>query len=320
MTHELSLRITGRTLVADGVVALDLARADGGALPEWQPGAHIELALPGDFVRQYSLCSDPAARESWRVAVLYEPDGRGGSVVVHDQLAVGDTVPAGLPRNNFVTQDAAPWLSGAAGPVMFVAGGIGITPILPMLRAAEASVIDWRLLYLGRRLETMAFHEELAEFGSRVQLHPRDSHGPLALAVELDDLCDADATVFACGPQRLLETVESWCANSHARLHVEKFTPVEAIREGDTAFEVELGDGTLVEVGADESILTALTRCGIPALNSCQEGNCGTCETFILEGVAEHRDNVLSEEDRALGESMMICVSRARTPRLVLDL
>lgn len=320
MTHELSLRITGRTFVADDVVELELARADGGALPEWLPGAHIELALPGDLVRQYSLCSDPAERESWRIAVLYKPDGRGGSVIVHEQLVIGHTVRAGLPRNNFVTPDAVPWVSGAVAPVVFVAGGIGITPILPMLRAAEASGIDWRLLYLGRRLGTMAFRDELAGFGERVRLHPRDTNGPLALADMLGELCSAETMIFACGPQRLLDAVEAWCADSHARLHVEKFTPVEAVREGDTAFEVELGDGTLIDVGAEESILTALTRCGIPVLNSCQEGNCGTCETFVLEGVPEHRDNVLSEEERALGESMMICVSRSRTPRLVLDL
>ncbi|MBX3094229.1 MAG: oxidoreductase, partial [Cryobacterium sp.] len=247
-------------------------------------------------------------------------EGRGGSVIVHEQLAVGDVVHAALPRNNFLAADAAPWVSGAAAPVVFVAGGIGITPILPMLRAAQGSRIDWQLLYLGRRLETMAFRDELAEFGDRVRLHPRDANGSLALADALGELCRADTVIFACGPQRLLDAVEGWCADSQARLHVEKFTPVEAVREGDTAFEVELGDGTLVDVGADESILTALTRCGIPALNSCQEGNCGTCETFVLEGVPEHRDNVLSEEERAAGESMMICVSRARTPRLVLDL
>lgn len=329
MSRELSLTVVDRELVADGVVSLGLARADGGALPPWEPGAHVELSLPGDLVRQYSLCSDPSASDRWRIAVLYEPGGRGGSVVVHDELAVGDLVPAGLPRNNFVPADAAPWRGGVGGrpPVLFLAGGIGITPILPMVRAAERAGVEWRLLYLGRRLATMAFRGELAAFGDRVRLHSREEGGPLALPAELDRLCEGPVTIFACGPQRLLDAVEDWRSatppgdpGGRGRLYVEKFTPVEAVREGDTAFEVEIADGTVIEVGAEESILAAMTRCGIPALNSCREGNCGTCETFILEGVAEHRDNVLSDEEHASGETMMICVSRSREGRLVLDL
>lgn len=329
MSGELTLTVVARTVVADDVVALDLARADGGELPAWEPGAHIEVDLPGGLRRQFSLCSSPSMRDTWRIAVLREEHGRGGSVVVHDRIAVGDTVAVGLPRNNFVSTDAAPWSadwgSGTAD-VLFVAGGIGITPILPMVRAAQGAGVSWRLLYLGRSSGSMAFCGELEEFGSRVQLHPRDTHGPLALSAELDDLCEPDTTVFACGPERMLAEVQRWWdaraprQDAGARLHVEEFTPVEAVREGDTAFEVEIADGTVVEVGANESILAAMSRCGIPALNSCQEGNCGTCETFILEGVAEHRDHVLSEEEREAGESMMICVSRARTPRLVLDL
>lgn len=329
MSGELLLTVTGREVVADRVVALEFARADGDELPGWDPGAHVEFALPGGLVRQFSLCSSPDDRSVWRIAVLREVAGRGGSALLHDAVAVGDSLSARAPRNNFVAPSAAPW-SGAEGAgsrgVVFVAGGIGITPILPMVRAAHAAGVDWRLLYLGRSLASMAFCDELEGFGSRVQLHPRDTDGPLALSAELDDLTDPGASVFACGPERMLAEVQRWwdarihTSDSDARLHVEEFTPVEAVRAGDTAFEVEIADGTVIEVGGDESILAALGRCGIPALNSCQEGNCGTCETFILEGEAEHRDHVLSDEERAAGESMMICVSRARTPRLVLDL
>lgn len=330
MSRELNLRIADRELVAEGIVSLGLVRAEGGALPPWQPGAHIELELPGGLLRQYSLCSDPGERDRWRIAVLHEPEGRGGSVIVHDRLAVGDLLQAGSPRNNFVSPDAAPWRPSVAPAdrpaVLFVAGGIGITPVLPMVRAAVAAGVDWHLLYLGRRLETMAFRGELAAFGDRVLLHPRGEDGALDLEAELARLCLPSTAIFACGPQRLLDAVEEWCsarhggAESRPRLHVEKFTPVEAVREGDTAFEVEIADGTVIEVSADESILAAMTRCRIPALNSCREGNCGTCETFVLEGVPEHRDNVLSGEERASGETMMICVSRSLSGRLVLDL
>lgn len=306
------LQVLARETVAERVVAFTLGRADGGALPAWQPGAHIDLTLPGDLIRQYSLCSDPADASRWRIAVLHEPDGRGGSVTAHEQLQPGAGVTAAPPRDNFGYQ-------AEASEVLFIAGGIGITPILPMLRAAEAAGANWRLLYLGRSRESMSFLPELAAYGDRVTLHPSTVLGTLALADAVVSCSLVDPEVYACGPERMLDALADCCAAT--KLHVERFTGSGTGAEAtDTAFIVETSDGTEIEVAADETILAAMIRCGVPALNSCQEGICGTCETVVLDGTPLHRDQLLSDEERAGNETMMICVSRCVGKRLVLEL
>ncbi|MGV8911695.1 MAG: PDR/VanB family oxidoreductase [Rhodoglobus sp.] len=318
---SIDLRVLGRETVADRVDAFTLGRPDGGALPAWTPGAHIDLTLPGGLVRQYSLCSDPADSVTWRVAILHEPDGRGGSVAAHKYLQVGARVHADGPRDNFGFTAGSTWGDSAAPPadLLFIAGGIGITPILPMVRAADAAGANWRLLYLGRSRESMSFLGELEAYGDRVIVHPGHDR-------ERIDLADAIATagvvtprVFACGPERMLEAVADCCPAGS--LHVERFVGNGTGAEStDTAFIVETNDGTEIAVAADETILAAMTRCGVPALNSCQEGICGTCETVVLGGVPLHRDEVLSDEERDSNETMMICVSRSVGERLVLDL
>ena len=319
MTMTLELRVTATETIARDVRTITLSQGDGASLPAWQPGAHLEVQLPGELVRHYSLCSDPADADQWRIAVLHEPEGRGGSAFLHTSLRVGDRLAASVPRDNF-------GYTPGAHPQLFVAGGIGITPLLPMLRAAERAGADWRLLYLGRSLASMGFTDELAGYGDRVIVHPRDTAGAFDLAAGLDELDGAlqGPQVYVCGPNRMIDAALEWSENDPARserLHLERFTGDGAgVREGDEAFVVEIADGTEVEVAADESILAALTRCGVPALNSCQEGICGTCETTVIEGVPDHRDSLLSEDERAANETMMICVSRCLGKRLVLDL
>ncbi|MFC8529912.1 PDR/VanB family oxidoreductase [Nocardia sp. NPDC057227] len=307
------LRVTGREPLADGVVAITLADPSGAEVPAWEPGAHIDVEL-GDIVRQYSLCGDPDDRSELRIAVLREPDGRGGSEYVHDKLAIGDEIGIAGPRNHFALTEAPSYL--------FVAGGIGITPLLPMLRAVRRAGRPWRLLYGGRSHGSMAFADDLAaEFPEQVAVRPQDEHGLLDLAAALDGAAGG-AAVYCCGPEPLLAAIEAERRDRVAvTLHVERFAPkrIEAAPAG--AFEVELArSGTVIQVAATESVLDALHRGGADVDFSCREGTCGTCEVAVLRGTPEHRDSVLTEDEQAAGDAMMVCVSRSATPRLVLDL
>lgn len=312
---ELDVLLERKEELAAGVVRLTLRHPAGDPLPEWEPGAHLDLVLGEGMVRQYSLCGDPADRGVLQVAVLREPDGRGGSAWVHDHLSTGDTVRIRGPRNHFRLVGSPRYL--------FVAGGIGITPIVPMIARAEASGADWRLVYGGRSRASMAFREELvARYGDRVEIRPQDETGLL----DLDELLGAPrdgVAVYCCGPEPLLAAVEQRCAVwPPGSLHVERFSPKAGADAGErTTFEVELAaSGRTVTVPPDKSILAAVEEAGVSVLSSCQEGTCGTCETPVLDGVPDHRDSLLTDEERAANDTMMICVSRSCGPRLVLDL
>ncbi|MCM2580000.1 PDR/VanB family oxidoreductase [Streptomyces meridianus] len=320
-THEATteLVVAARTEEALGVVSLTLRRPGGGMLPPWEPGAHIDLVLEPDLVRQYSLCGDPADPDAWRIAVLREPAGRGGSARVQDSLAVGSRVAVRGPRNHFALEPAERYL--------FVAGGIGITPILPMIRAAEAAGARWRLLYGGRTRASMAFLDRLDAYGERVHVAPQDETGLLDVAPHLD-AAGPDALVYCCGPEPLLAAVEKLCAGRQSgALRVERFGAVgapavaEASPEDGGSFDVVLArSGLSLTVPPGTTVLEAVEQAGVDVLSSCREGTCGTCETDVVEGEPDHRDALLTEEERAEGASMMICVSRCRGPRLVLDL
>ncbi|TQM04321.1 PDR/VanB family oxidoreductase [Pseudonocardia kunmingensis] len=309
------LVVAERADAAEGVVTLVLRDPSGAPLPAWEPGAHVDLVLTPDLTRQYSLCGDPAERDRWRIAVLREPDGRGGSAFVHEKLLPGATVPVRGPRNHFALVPAPRYL--------FLAGGVGITPIAAMLAAATAAGADWRLVYGGRSAATMAFAAELrAAHGERVHLRPQDEHGLL----DLDALLGApspDTLVYCCGPAPLLDAVEQRCAGwPPGTLHVERFAPAEVgapVLAG--AFEVELAQsGVTVTVPPDRSVLDALEEAGTAPLSSCREGTCGTCETAVLAGAVDHRDSLLTDDERAAHDTMFPCVSRAACPKLVLDL
>ncbi|MGI5128193.1 PDR/VanB family oxidoreductase [Pseudonocardia sp. CA-107938] len=311
---DLELVVEKKEPIADGVVLLTLRRADGSDAPEWEPGAHLDLVLTDELTRQYSLCGDPAERAVLQVAVLREPAGRGGSAHVHDVLAEGDTVPVRGPRNHFALVPAPRYL--------FVAGGIGITPILPMIEQAEASGAEWRLVYGGRTRASMAFRDQLEQrYPGRVAVHPMDEVGLLDLPAVLDE--PQPTAVYCCGPEGLLAAVEDECRRRpHLDLHVERFAPKPDAAAGPRdSFEVELAaSGTTLTVPADRSILEVVEDSGVAVLSSCREGTCGTCETAVLDGVPDHRDSLLTDEERAAGDTMMICVSRSCSARLVLDL
>ena len=310
--HEFLLVVECKESVADGVVRLTMRRPDGLPLPTWEPGAHIDLVLADGLIRQYSLCGDPRDDSALHVAVLLEPAGRGGSRHVHDTLGVGHQVRVRGPRNHFRLVEAERYL--------FIAGGIGITPILPMINEVSASGRDWRLVYGGRTRASMAFHRELERrFPGKAEIRPQDEDGLLDLPALLGEPADNTA-IYCCGPESLLTAVEKWCENWPAgALHVERFTA--AAQGPGTAFEVELAQtGSVLTVPADRSILHVVEQAGVSVLSSCQEGTCGTCETGVLAGTPDHRDTVLTDEEKQVGDAMMICVSRSHSPRLVLDL
>lgn len=319
------LTVTERAEPAEGVVTLRLSGA-GRALPDWQPGAHLDLVLPSGAVRQYSLCGDPAEADTYTVATRLVADGRGGSREVHERLLAGTEVEVRGPRNRFPLVEAPAYL--------FVAGGIGITPILPMVRAAQAAGTPWRLLYGGRSRSTMPFLAELSELagesgelaGERLTVVAEDEDGLPDLAAALR-AAPGDAAVYCCGPEPLMDAVAAHCAERApgGGLHLERFAPGpvgggKAADSANTAFEVELRQsGKVVQVAADSSVLAAVREQALPNLPySCEQGFCGTCQQRVVSGEVEHRDELLTDEERA--DTMLLCVSRTRGERLTLEL
>ncbi|MFE2377463.1 PDR/VanB family oxidoreductase [Streptomyces sp. NPDC059398] len=312
------LLVAERTPEAEGVVRLRLVSATGERLDAWAPGAHLDLVLPSGLVRPYSLCGDPADREAYTVATRLIEDGRGGSREVHEELHEGTEVEVRGPRNRFPLTRSASYV--------FVAGGIGITPVLPMVRAAEAAGARWRLVYCGRTRASMPFLAEAVELGGadqgRVTVVPEDELG----YPELEFGADPPGTAYyCCGPEGLLTAVSD-ALPARAALHLERFAPAAGPVAGPAAaladsagFEVELRrSGRSVTVAPDSTVLAAV-RAELPDVPySCEQGFCGTCQQSVVEGEVDHRDELLTDPERV--GSMLICVSRARGGRLVLDL
>ncbi|MCX5047684.1 PDR/VanB family oxidoreductase [Streptomyces sp. NBC_00474] len=301
-SRALRLLVVSRETVADGVVQL---RLEGRDLPRWEPGAHLDLVLPSGLVRQYSLCGDPADTSSYTVAARLIEDGRGGSREMHERVREGTHVEVRGPRNRFPLVEAPSYV--------FVVGGIGITPVLPMLRALGDGT-PWRLLYGGRTRASMPFLEEVGKLGGdRVTVVAEDEDGLPDLDGLLGD-APIGAAVYCCGPEGLIAAV----AERFPQVRLERFAPRTAT-DGNGAFEVELRrSGRTLTVPAESTLLAAV-RAELPdTAYSCEQGFCGTCEQRVLEGEVEHRDELLTDAER--GDSMLICVSRARSERLVLDM
>ncbi|WP_247874243.1 PDR/VanB family oxidoreductase [Azospirillum sp. TSH58] len=313
-----SLRVHHMERVAPQVLMVELRDPDGEPLPPYEPGAHIDVHLPDGAVRSYSLCGDPADRAAYRIAVLNQPGGQG-SRFIHGDLRLGTAVTIAPPRNNF-RFDAAP-------RYRFIAGGIGITPLLPMIREAARRGADWDLHYCVRSAAEAPFLAELRELDSdravgRVVVHAADEGRRLAVGDLLAATAD-DALIYCCGPQRLMDAVAD-AARPSQDVRFEWFAPrSDAGRDAapDGRFEVVCArSGVTVTVTEGVSVLDALDAAGVSVASSCEQGICGTCETAVLEGEPDHRDSVLSDAERAAGKTMMICVSRARGARLVLDI
>lgn len=315
----LALNVARRRVVAadQDVVELTLAPADGGALPRWYPGAHLDVHLPSGLVRQYSLCGDPASVDRYRIAVRRIPAGGGGSVEIHDALPEGATVHTHGPRNAFPL--TVPGYGSPARRFRFIAGGIGVTPIRPMLDLARRLQIDWTMVYCGRSRESLPFLDEVTAFGGNVEIRTDDECG-FPTAAELLGDCPEGTAVYACGPAPMLTAIRAaLVGRDDVELHFERFAAAPVV--DGRPFDVTVASsGATVGVAADETLLSALRRAGVQAPYSCQQGFCGTCRTRVLAGDVEHRDTLLTEPERAAG-MMLTCVSRADgASRLTLDL
>ncbi len=312
------LRVVAVEPAAVDVVSLVLEAPDGGELPPWTPGAHIEIECGDpDLARAYSLCSDPADRRRWRIAVLREPEGRG-SRWIHERVRPGDIVRVRGPRNRF------PFDETRRGPILFLAGGIGITPLMPMALRARAAGLDYRLVYCGRSRARMAFLDELSALhGERLQLAIGDEGGRLDLPAFLAGLPDG-VRIWACGPARMLDALEQLLGErAEGMLVTERFAADRGRLDPNVerAFEVELAhSGLTLRVPPDRTLLEVLRAANVDLASDCEEGLCGTCEVEVLAGEVDHRDAVLSRAERAAGRRMMACCSRARGERLVLAL
>lgn len=319
MTPPLPAYVHALTFEALDTLSVELRPQQGSDFPPFTPGAHIDLHLPNGLVRNYSLCNSSDERHRYVVAVLLDRQGRGGSRCVHEALRVAMPITISAPRNNF------PLAEDAAHSVL-VAGGIGITPLLSMARRLKALGRSFELLYCARERRSAAFLAEIQALGAPLHLHfDQEAGGPPDLRRLLAQRPpDAGTHHYACGPAPMLDAFERYCAElGHPNPHIERFAAVEVAASADAqdSYTVEARrSGRVLQVGRDKSLLDTLLDAGIDVDHSCCEGICGTCETAILEGVADHRDSVLSAREREANTSMMVCVSGSKSARLVLDI
>lgn len=319
--NTVPLQVKAMAWEAEGVLLIDLQSADGGPLPSYAPGAHLDLTLAPGLTRSYSLIDgNPGPSPTlYRLGVGLDPGSRGGSLHVHQRLRPGDRLAASAPRNGFPLDEHSPF-------TQLVAGGIGITPLMAMAERLAALGRPWRLMWCVRSRARLPFRDWLASHADRVQLHVDDEHGaPWSDWPALLAALPGGAHAYCCGPAPMLAAYEAAVAGvlPSAQVHLERFGAADTGAEtsGGEAFHVVLArSGQRVPIRADQTVLQAL-QATLPDLpHSCLQGVCGQCETRVLAGVPEHRDQVLSAAERASGQTMMLCCSRALTPELVLDL
>jgi len=300
--------VTKRELLTPDVVALTLADAGGGLLPSWTPGEHINVQLPSGRRRQYSVCGPPGRRIDYRIAVRRIADGGGGSIEMHDAFDVGDSLVFEGPRNAF-------YLGAGERDVLFVIGGIGVTPILPMLHAAQQRAINWRAVYAGSSREYMPLLDEVVSVApDRVTVWADDERGRFAGADDLLLGAGPTTAVYVCGPTGMLESVRiARDEYANAPLHYERFSPPPVV--DGVPFQLELARSRRVlDVPANRSALDVMLDDDPTTAYSCQQGFCGTCKVNVLSGQINRRGRT-AEAD---GE-MLVCVSRATGGRVVID-
>jgi phthalate 4,5-dioxygenase reductase subunit len=311
----LPLRVTRNDEIASGIHLLEFRDQDGKPLPEFSAGAHIAVRVPNGMLRKYSLCNNPAERERYQIAVKRESNGRGGSCSLIDGVKIGDEIAVTAPVNDFA-------LPQRAQDFLFIAGGIGVTPMMAMIRQVMAEGKRFRLFYCSRSPETTAFRDELSapEFEGKVVIHydEGDASRSLDLRPILAERRNREH-LYCCGPRPLMEAVRAMTDHwSPTAVHFEAFSEAETHKAGDKPFKVTLArSGDILEVPTDKTILEVLRAHGLDVPSSCETGTCGTCRTKLLAGEADHRDLVLAEHERK--DTIMICVSRARSPVIAID-
>lgn len=312
-------KIKGTILAAepltDRIKALRICAAEGAVLPDYTPGSHVEFDLPDGGTRAYSLISFDAKFDNpdhYLVAVQLEGEGQGGSKFMHT-LGVGDAISFTGPKNDFPLNIDV--------PAVLLAGGIGITPMISMASALVAAQQDVKLIFAGRTEADMAYRTALQNaLGERVTLHFDALSGVINLDAIISDLESAD--LYVCGPRQMIDAVRTKAEAAgiaSGRIHFELFSAPTPSGE-DTPFEVQINDGTVFTIPAGRSIIDVLEENDVDVMYDCQRGDCGICQCDVLEGVPDHRDVVLTQAERDAGDVMQICVSRAKTPRLVLDI
>jgi ferredoxin-NADP reductase len=315
--ESLTVQVTDVRAEARDVMTLELRAGGGGELPPFEPGAHLDLHLPNGLVRQYSLTNDWRERDRYVIGVGRAADSRGGSEFVHTSIRAGMQLNISAPRNNFA-------LDPQAGNYLFIAGGIGITPIMAMIRWCVANRNEWRLIYAARSRQRTAFYEELCALGGdRIHFHFDDERGQVLDASQAISEWSEGQRIYCCGPDPLMNAVKSLTEHlPSGAVRFEWFTaPVADQDLPSDSFEVELArSNTKLVVPAGKSILEVLEENGFDIPFSCREGLCGTCVTNVCSGEPDHRDYVLSDEERESGKLMTVCCSRSKSPVLVLDL
>lgn len=310
-----ALVVADRSTAAAGVLSLRLTAPGNGRLRPWQPGAHLRIRLPSGRIRHYSLCGDPDDQYSYTIAVRRVENGGAGSAEVHDRLKQGSVIQIMWPRNAF------PFAAEPA--VLFIAGGIGITPILPMVRAAAARSLDWRLVYAGRSRATLPFVADAERLDpARVEILADDEAGGPPDCADLVRRAPTGAAVYCCGPAPMLAGVRTAVDQAGPAairaFHFERFTAAPVV--DGRAFELELAsDGAVLSVPADRSVLDVLREHDPATPYSCRQGFCGICRLRVVSGQVAHADRRLTDDERAAGD-MLVCVSRApEGERLVID-
>jgi phthalate 4,5-dioxygenase reductase subunit len=317
-TEANTLRVTQATPAARGIQRFELQDPAGGPLPAFTAGAHVRVKTPSGAWRSYSLCNDPAQTDRYEIAVKRETAGRGGSVSLIDSVGVGDLIEVLAPENQFALDERASRL-------LLIAGGIGITPLMAMIWQLEAEGRPYQLIYLTRDPESTAFLEELRAPERTGQIKVHHDQGDPSQALDLWPLLEKPGSLnglhlYCCGPAGLMDAVRDmsghWPASA---VHFESFGVDTQPQADDQPFEIKIGQsGPTLTVPVGQTILQTLRNHGLAVPFSCESGTCGSCKTGLLEGQADHRDMVLMNDQKAT--HIMVCVSRARSPSLVLDL
>jgi vanillate O-demethylase ferredoxin subunit len=318
---EFDVRVIRRTGEADDIASFELARIDGAPLPPFTAGAHIDVHLPSQagLVRQYSLCNAPHETHRYLIGVLRDPASRGGSVVMHDHIEAGSTLRISEPKNHFPLVQAS--------RTVLLAGGIGVTPILAMAEHLATAGASFEMHYCARSPERAAFRERIAASGFAQHVHFHYDSGDAAQKLDLAAVIptvEPGTQVYVCGPSgfigHVLDTAKAlgWPSS---QLHVEHFGAAAIDTGGDGAFDVRLASsGKVVNIPAGRTVVAVLAEIGVDIPTSCEQGVCGTCLTRVLEGVPDHRDLYLTEEEQAANDQFTPCCSRAKSGLLVLDL
>lgn len=322
MVEQRELRVSRMTWEAEGILSLHLTRIESDdPLPAWEPGAHIDVYVPDGSTRQYSLCGDPADLSSYQIAVLREPEGRGGSAFIHDSLRVGDRLLVTRPKQSFALEEASCYA--------LVAGGVGITPMMAMAEHLAREGRPFHLTYGGRTVDSMAFRSRLGALGGHVTFLAEDEDGRPDLESVVKELPEG-GLVYVCGPLGLLRAVEAAAEAVHGPDHdivrFELFSRAgvevkEAVALDADSYELVLTEsGHTLRLKPEANILETVLALGVEVENDCRDGICGSCLTSIRAGTVDHRDLVLTKREQAAMDRMLICVSRPTCPRLELEL